>query len=354
MHHKVIKPIGVFFVLILLMLIAGRIYLPYWLTGYVNKQLNALDGYSGQVEDIDVHLWRGAYEIRNIDIKKDSGGLKKAFFYARTIDLSIEWRALLNGRIVAEIQMYKPMVNFSKTQTGSGAGWPELVDRLTPFDINRFNVTGGKASYIDYTADPNINVFIEDINADISNLRNTSNSDKNLPTNIEISGRSIGGGTLSIHGSANVLKNVPDFDIDSELKDAKLSAFNDYTRAAAAVDFSKGQVGVFSELAAADGALTGYVKISAEDIDVVDVSDQDKNIFNAMWESIVSSFMNIFKNHPRDRFAFNLPIEGRVDQPDQKTWPAFLSIFANTFGQAFPKDTDGNIDFQKALEKHQK
>src|SRR5690606_7436082 len=86
-----------------LLLVAGRIYLPYWVEDYVNGKIDALEGYGGAVEDIDIQLFRGAYQIHGLNIHKEKGGLQEPFVAARTIDLSVEWRALLAGAVVAEI-----------------------------------------------------------------------------------------------------------------------------------------------------------------------------------------------------------------------------------------------------------
>ena len=44
--------------------------LPSIVKNYVNKELNDLPGYSGSVEDIDIHLLRGAYAIDGLVLKK--------------------------------------------------------------------------------------------------------------------------------------------------------------------------------------------------------------------------------------------------------------------------------------------
>lgn len=59
--------------------------------------------------------------------------------------------------------------------------------------------------------------------------------------------------------------------------------------------------------------------------------------------------MVIFKNHPNDQFAMRIPIEGDLNNPDKDIWSAFVSICQNAFGQAFKKDTDGNVNFNNAL-----
>ncbi|MDF2368220.1 DUF748 domain-containing protein [Sneathiella sp.] len=336
---------------IALLLIAGRLYLPYWVKDYVNTQIGLLDDYSGGVQDIDINLWRGAYKIQALEIYKQEGGLDAPFAAARTIDLSVEWKALLNGAIVAEIDIYDADLNFSKTQTGEGAGWIGLVDALSPFNINRLAVHSGKITYIDYTADPNINLFIKDINATATNLRNVTDKENPLPSSLKISGTSIGEGELLFEGRMNIFRDIPDFDFGAELRDANLTAFNDYGRAYAAVDFEGGTIGIFSELAAADGNVTGYVKLVATNV-TVEAIEKEENPLTIVWESLVSAFVEIFENQPKDQFAIRIPVEGKLDDPEEDLWSAFISIFSNAFGQAFKKNEDGTINFQDALENN--
>ncbi len=344
------KAIAVYVVAFLIIALIGiRAYLPVWVTNYVNQKISELDGYGGSVKDIDLSLWRGAYQIHGLDIYKTGGGLKEPFVAAGTIDLSIQWRALFDGAIVAEADIYKADLNFAKSQTGEGAGWTEFIDSLSPFDINRIAVHSGKVAYKDYAATPNVNLYIKDINALVTNIRNTEEKEVALPSDVKITGNSIGSGKLDISGKINVLKETPDFDMALKLENADLTAFNDYSNEFLSVDFQSGTFDIFGELAAAKGYATGYVKPIAIDVSLVDVGNQDTNPFNIIWESVVSVFIEVFENQSQDQFAMRIPIEGSLDKPDQDLWSAFISIFQNAFAGAFSRDEDGTIDFNDAL-----
>jgi hypothetical protein len=80
------------------LLIALRAALPLVLERYVNKQLDQLKGYSGSVADIDLSLWRGAYQIDGLRVVKTGGKVPIPFVSARQIDLSVQWKALLMKR----------------------------------------------------------------------------------------------------------------------------------------------------------------------------------------------------------------------------------------------------------------
>ncbi len=345
--RKKFKAVFVFFIILIIAgLVAGRLYLPYWAEEYVNRQIEGLDGYGGQIAGIDIHLWRGAYQIHQLEIYKEKGGLKTPFFAAETADISVEWGALFKGAIVAEIDLSNADLNFSRSQTGQGANWARFVDALSPLEIDRFEVHGGKVAYIDYNASPDVNIYIHKINAQVKNLRQITDRNNPLPSSLAVSGTSIGDGQLSISGSVNILKDTPDFDLDGKLQGASLAAFNDYARSFAAVEFKKGNIDIYAELAAANGKVTGYVKPIVTDISV---DTLDANPLQMIWRTLASAFMAIFKNHPQDQFALRVPVEGDLNNPDKDAWSAFLSIFQNAFGQAFSKDTDGNINFNDAL-----
>lgn len=344
---RIPTPVWVVLAVLLVLGIGGRLYLPYWVTDYVNRQIAALDGYRGSIDSVGISLWRGAYQIYGLDIHKRDG-LKASFVAADKIDLSVEWGALMRGHIAAEADITNIALNFAKSQSGEGGGFGAFINALTPFDINRLTVSGGRVAYLDYNASPDVNLYIDNIEGTVTNLRNVEEKGVALPSDLTIRGTSVGEGAFALNGKANILRDVPDFDVEVKLENANLAAFNAYTRAAAAIDFDRGNASFYAELAAADNRVTGYVKFIADNVRMINLREQD-GVFNAMWESLAATFMTLFKNQAEDQFALRVPIEGRLDNPERGLWPAFLSIFSNAFGGAFPRGTDGNINFNDAL-----
>src|SRR6187402_3726929 len=87
---------------VVVLLVGARLALPYLVEDYVNDRLAALDSYDGHVGDIDIHLWRGAYSIDGVEIVKTGASRPIPFFRTDRLNLSVEWRSLLHGSIVAE------------------------------------------------------------------------------------------------------------------------------------------------------------------------------------------------------------------------------------------------------------
>ena len=76
--------------IIVVALVALRLALPSLVHTYVNRTLDRLPGYGGRVGDIDIHLYRGAYTIKDINIFKKDGTVQVPFVSAATMDLSVE------------------------------------------------------------------------------------------------------------------------------------------------------------------------------------------------------------------------------------------------------------------------
>jgi hypothetical protein len=62
--------------------VAARLALPYALKSYVNRRLRELPDYTGSVRTINVHLWRGAYQILDITIEKKNGAKPPVPFFS--------------------------------------------------------------------------------------------------------------------------------------------------------------------------------------------------------------------------------------------------------------------------------
>ena len=92
-----------------------RLALPYILLKYVNKALSDMDGYHGNVKDLDVALLRGAFTLKGLSIEKENSNIPVPFLKLNEIELSIHWKALMDGAIVGEIIANEPIINFARS-----------------------------------------------------------------------------------------------------------------------------------------------------------------------------------------------------------------------------------------------
>jgi len=91
-------------ILLLVALIILRMQLPSMVKDYLNGKLADMGDYQGQIADVDIHLWRGAYSVDQLEItQKDQPSVP--FFKAEIIDTSVSWASLLKGRVVADVDL---------------------------------------------------------------------------------------------------------------------------------------------------------------------------------------------------------------------------------------------------------
>lgn len=59
-----------FLLMLAALLIALRLALPYRVRNTINIRLDKLGEYHSHLDDIDIHLWRGAYAIMELEAKE--------------------------------------------------------------------------------------------------------------------------------------------------------------------------------------------------------------------------------------------------------------------------------------------
>ncbi len=341
-------------ILILIVLIAARIYLPYYVKDYINKVLADIPGYYGQVEDVDMALYRGAYVIEGMYLNTVNAETQVPFLKFPKSDISIEWSALFDGEIVAEIDMYSPEVIYiledqETTPTEGEADiddWTKALTDIVPLEINNFEVYDGKFAFVELESDPNIDLQIDKIRLTAKNLRNVKETERVLPSPVNATGISIGGGAVKLDGNVNIIKEIPDMNINFSLENANVTALNPFTRHYAGIDFEEGNFSMFSEIAIADGYLKGYIKPLLKDSKLIGKED---GILGVLWEGLVGFFKFILKNQGTDTIATRVPIEGDLNNAQAGVWPTIFNIFENAWISAFKGDIDDDIDFEDAF-----
>ncbi len=337
---------------ILVLLIAFRIYLPTLVKNHVNEVLAEIPGYYGQVDDIDIALIRGAYVVHGLYLKKGTATTNVPFLDFPETDISIEWKSLFRGKIVSEIIMNSPKVIYvfedqkDEEQEADVDDWSKALTDLVPIEINHFEVHNGALAFVQLSADPNVDLQINNLELTADNLRNVVERERILPSPIQASGVSIGNGKIHLEGNMNLVKEIPDMDISFSLENADITAFNDFTNHYAKLDFEKGNLSVFSEVAIADGHLIGYIKPLLTDSKLV---GEDDTFLETLWEGFVGFFKFILKNQGTDTLATKVPIEGDLNNLDAGVWPTVFNIFKNGWIKAFKGEVDQEINYEDAL-----
>lgn len=327
--------------------------LPFILVRYVNKSLDNIPEHTGSVDWIHMNLFRGAYVIHDLKIFKEEGNFEDPFVSSPQIDLSLEWKALFNGRIVGEIVMTDPVLTFivpsdsaQGKQTGENVDWTKPLKDLMPITINRLEIKHGTIYYKDPSAEPKVDIYLKEMNAVATNLSNAANQNDELPSDVDLSAVSIGEGKLSVRGELDIIKEVPDFDVDMSFEDVDLTALNDFIKAYAKADIESGTLNFYTEFKGRSGKLDGYVKPLFLNMKFVDAGEEGGPL-KLVWESIIGTLTEIFENQEKDQFGTKVPIEGSYGDVSGGVLPAIGNVLKNAFVEAFKGKTDDSIDFNE-------
>jgi len=357
-HKK--KIIIIVLVSVLGLLVIARLALPYFVKSYVNKVLADMDGYAGSIDDVDIHLIRGAYVTKNLKLDKVNGKIPVHFITAKKVDLSIEWKSLIKGAIKGKARFYDADLNFvdghnsSASQTGDETDWTAELKKLLPIQINRFEIHNSKISYLDFNSTPKVSMYITDVNLWATNLSNLDNPEDKLPSVLNMEGTSIGHGKLSITGNMNVLKKIPDALIKLKLTNVDLADLNTLFKAYGKFEFEKGTFSLYSELSLDNSNIQGYVKPIMTEMHVKSWSEEKGNVLQKFWTVAVGLAFDVFKNQPHNEFATKIPVKGNLDNIKPQVFKGIINVLHNAFIKAYEKSFDNTVEFGASKEKTHK
>lgn len=336
---------------IIALLIVIRLLLPYIALHFANKKLANMKGYYGHVDDIDIALFRGAYVLNDLYLNKvDTLTLHHTdFFDCKSIDLSVEWRALFNGRIVGELTFNEPVLRFVKDRAEPGQlqkdtnDFRQLLKSFMPLKVNRFEVNSGVVEYIDYNSKPAVNIEMTEVWILAENLTNASKQDKVLPSTV-IAKAKVYEGIINFNMKLDPLAEYPTLDMNLEWKDTDLPKLNDFFQAYANFDVNQGRFGLYTEVAFKNGKYKGYVKPIIKDLDVLGPEDKEDNLLQKFWEGVAGTTGLVFTNMSEDQVATKVLIEGSFEDKRVNVWYAIVTLFRNAFVQALRPSIDNEIN----------
>lgn len=347
-------------VVTVLLLIFARIGAPYAVQYYINQQINQTKGITGQVGDVDLHLYRGAYSVDDIEIYDvDEQSSPKPLLSVKTLDFSLAWSAVLNGNLVTNMVFSQPkIVVYDKDTTTPEQNqqvkdertWIGLANNLVVFSIDTLKIIDGKVSLVNQTKKGEIPTYIANINADIKNITNAQNLMKTLVTSVDVTGDLMGEATLTLVGKLDPFSEQANFDFNMEVQRFSVkqiqTVFNVYTP----FDIEAGGIDGAMELAAKSNEVSGYAKAGVYDLSIFswreDVEKDDDGLFTIIFEGGADLLSAILENDESQLVAARIPIEGTLDNTDISTFQAVVSILKNAFFDATKMQVDDIVSYE--------
>jgi hypothetical protein len=352
-RDKILLTVGV----VLTLLVAARIALPFALERYVNRTLAAVEGYDGRVQDLDLALWRGGIAAEDIRIVRTGAEHSTPFFLCERVDVSIEWKSLLQGSLVAEGEALRPALNLvqartdEESQLGTETQWPTWLIDYYPFDVNTFRVRNGVVTFRAPGIESEEALTANNVNAVVTNLTNVADSEKETFAQFEVEGTVLDKAPLRIGGSLDPLAQRSTFDVNLALEGVQLPDVNPWLDEFLNVDAQSGSFQLYLELAAADGAFEGYAKPLTQNVEIYGAEDRDEGLLRKAWEGLVEFATQIVENPDEEQVAARVPFSGTIENPDANIWQTIVSVLRNAFVSAFARSLEGSVSIRDVRER---
>ncbi|HGM5583082.1 TPA: DUF748 domain-containing protein [Pseudomonas putida] len=331
---------------LIVLLLALHLALPYLVRGYLNDKLADMGDYRGEVADVDLAWWRGAYQINGLKIVKTTGKVPVPLLDAPLIDLSVSWHSLwYDQAVVAEVAFVRPELNFvdggskQNSQTGQGTDWRQQLEKLLPITLNEVRIEDGTLTFRNFNSKPPVDLKATQLQASIRNLTNVRDEKGRRDASFDATALIAGDARVESRATFDPFSDFDDFEFRLRAEGLELRRLNDFASAYGKFDFNAGHGDLVIEAQAEDGRLNGYIKPLLRDVDVFDwqqdVEDKDKGFFRSIWEAVVGASETVLKNQPKNQFATRVELSGSVRQQNISAFEAFLQILRNGFVQAF-------------------
>lgn len=348
--------------LFIAVIVVGRLVAPIYILRYVNRTLDGLEGYDGHVGDIELSIWRGAYAIVDLRIVKEGSDEPLPLLAMERADISLHWDALLDGSVVAEIELLEPKLNFvaerkkeskhedatekreAKKAAEGESTWQEQVKQLVPLSINRLAIQDGEIRYADPYSQPKVDMAIRKFSGHIDNLTNSQelSATDDLVATASFRGEALNSGKLSLDGKVDPYQKQPTFQLDAKLEDLQIRELNDFLKAYVNVDAERGRLSVYTEVATENGRFKGYVKPLIRDLRILRWKEEDEGVVHKLWEGLVELGTEIFENDDKQQVATRIPFSGKLEKPEADVGTTVIYVLRNAFVRALQRGLEGS------------
>ena len=199
-------------ILLALILFIASFFLDAPLRRTMEKKINHdLKGYSVRLPGLHVQLIGLSLTLKGLTIRQQAHP-EPPVAYFPALKASIHWRAILSGKLVAELELDQPKLNINLLQLRSESaskvtlkehGWQQAVEDIYPLKINTVTINDASITYIDQ--DPKKPLVLNHLNLQAKNIRNVRLPDQVYPSSFHLDTAIFGSGHGTVDGDANFL-----------------------------------------------------------------------------------------------------------------------------------------------------
>lgn len=178
----------------------------------IEREMNGrLKGYTVHLGGASFHPHGFSLDLKNVVVTQDANPDPPVMRIAR-LRGSVQWRALLHGRLVGDMLIERPSVYLNLAHVKREMqdptpirqrGWQDALQAAYPLTINEFELTDGDLMYID--SGPFKPLRISRLNVSIEDIRNIKSAPRVYPSPLRLEGDVFDTGRVVVDGHADFL-----------------------------------------------------------------------------------------------------------------------------------------------------
>jgi hypothetical protein len=204
----------------------------------VNRRLQ---GYTATIGKLDFHPIGFSLDLYDLTVVQN-GHPDPPVARLPRLTASVEWRALLRWRVVADFRFERPHIYVDREHLVKEVqdelpidqkGWQEALAAIYPLKIDTFTVVDGEITYVDKPGDTLFGrpLKLSRVNVKTSNVRNVLSADHVYPSKVHIDAVVFDRGRFTLDGDADFLA-IPHVGMNAKLalENIDLAAFEPILR----------------------------------------------------------------------------------------------------------------------------
>jgi Domain of Unknown Function (DUF748) len=186
--------------------------------------------------------------------------------------------------------------------------------------------------FVNKAATPNYRLFLTGLEIHLTNFSNQLAEGVMV---VRLSGKFMGSGQTVLGATFRPETDGPDFALAASIENTDMQTMNPVLRAHGNFDVVRGFFSVYTEMRVKNAAVQGYVKPLFKEMDVYDPrQDQEKNLFQKIYEGLVGGVSQLLENVPRQEVATKADISSPLENPQASTWQVLVNLIQNATLQA--------------------
>lgn len=210
------RRVAIYIAAAILLLALLAIVIAHWIDEPLRRKMErdmnqALKGYTVRIGSVDFHPIGFSLDLEDSTIYQNAHP-DPPVAHIPNLSASVNWKALLFGRVVADFEINEPKVFINLKQTEKEIddktpmkerGWQEAVQAIYPLQINEFVISSGDFTYQDEGPFPPLH--LRNLYFRAENIRNVRSEPGSYPSPVRLEGSVFEKGKLTLDGRADFL-----------------------------------------------------------------------------------------------------------------------------------------------------